>query len=82
MPIAATFVLAYYLRIVRFVGLHLYFVVFGFVVMHSDDEIDLAKEVQDFCIMVEEHVTVIEGGPIITRIIALLIDAIFITEEI
>lgn len=81
MAIATTYTLAYFLRVAGFHIYGVYFLILGFITVKGNEEIDVAKEVQDFMIMTSEHVTFYEGGPLGYRILALTLDIFFITEE-
>lgn len=81
MAIATTYTLAYFLRIVGFHAYGIYFALLGFITVKGNEEIDVAKEVQDFMIMTSEHITFYEGGPLGYRILTLALEIFFITEE-
>lgn len=81
MAIATTFTTVYMLRRTLWLIYRVYFAVFGWIILKGEGEIDLAKEVQDVVLMVSEHITFFEGGPLTYRVIALVVDIIFVTEE-
>lgn len=61
-----------------FLALSAYFAVIGFVAINAKEEVDLSIELNDLAHMEAPH---FEAGPITVRVIAILINVFFVSED-